>query len=52
MKIHQLADVHPDAELAGDVEVGAFAVIGPHVRIGYLELIWQIRSRLSASSPV
>ena len=34
MDIHKLADVHPDADLADDVTVGAFSVIGPHVRIG------------------
>ena len=34
MTIHKLADVHPDAQLADDVEVGAFCVIGPHVKIG------------------
>jgi len=34
MSIDQTARVHPDAELADDVEVGAFCVIGPHVRIG------------------
>lgn len=32
--IHATAVVDPRAELAADVEVGAFAVIGPHVRIG------------------
>ena len=34
MNIHKLADVHPEAELADDVEVGPFSVVGPHVKIG------------------
>ncbi|MDR0588176.1 MAG: acyl-ACP--UDP-N-acetylglucosamine O-acyltransferase [Burkholderiales bacterium] len=33
-KIHPLANVHRDAQLADDVEVGAFTVIGEHVKIG------------------
>jgi UDP-N-acetylglucosamine acyltransferase len=33
-RIHPSASVDPGAELADDVEVGAFAVIGPDVRIG------------------
>ena len=33
-KIHRLAVVDAGAELGEDVEVGPFAVIGPHVRIG------------------
>lgn len=32
--IHETAQVHSAAELAGNVEVGPFAVIGEHVRIG------------------
>ena len=34
MKIHPTALVHPDAELAEGVEVQAFTIIGPHVKIG------------------
>lgn len=34
MNIHPMAIVHPDAELAADVEVQAFSIIGPRVRIG------------------
>lgn len=34
MKIHDTAIVHPDAQLADDVEVQAFSIIGPHVSIG------------------
>lgn len=34
MKIHPSAIVHADAELAHDVEVQAFSIIGPKVRIG------------------
>ena len=32
--IHPTALVDPAAELDGDVQVGAYAIIGPHVRIG------------------
>lgn len=32
--IHATALVDPRAELAADVEIGAFSVVGPHVRIG------------------
>ena len=32
--IHPTAIVDPKAELDGSVEVGAFSIIGPHVRIG------------------
>jgi UDP-N-acetylglucosamine acyltransferase len=32
--IHQTAIVHPNAELADDVEVGAYSIIGEHVEIG------------------
>ena len=32
--IHQTAIVHPGAKLAGDVEVGAYSIIGEHVEIG------------------
>lgn len=32
--ISSLADVHPQAKLADDVEVGPFCVVGPHVTIG------------------
>jgi UDP-N-acetylglucosamine acyltransferase len=32
--IHSTAIVHPAARLAGDVEVGAYALIGEHVEIG------------------
>lgn len=34
MRIHPTAIVHPDAELAEDVEVQAYSIIGPQVRIG------------------
>ena len=34
MNIHPTAIVHPKAELADDVEVGPYSVIGEHVRIG------------------
>jgi UDP-N-acetylglucosamine acyltransferase len=34
MNIHATAVIHPDAELADDVEVQPYAVIGPQVRIG------------------
>src|SRR3989442_15212698 len=33
-QVHQTAIVHPKAELADDVSVGPFTVIGEHVRIG------------------
>jgi UDP-N-acetylglucosamine acyltransferase len=33
-RIHAQAAVDPGAELADDVEVGAFSIVGPHVRIG------------------
>ncbi len=33
-RIHAHAAVDPGAELADDVEVGAFSIVGPHVRIG------------------
>ena len=32
--VHPLSDVHPDARLAGGVEVGPFCMVGPHVSIG------------------
>jgi UDP-N-acetylglucosamine acyltransferase len=32
--IHPTAIIHPNAKLAGDVEVGAYTVIGEHVEIG------------------
>ena len=34
MQIHETSQVHPKAELADDVSVGAYCVIGEHVRIG------------------
>ncbi len=34
MRIHQWAIVDPKAELADDVEIDAFSIIGPHVSIG------------------
>ena len=34
MKIHATAIVHPDAELAEDVTIGPYTIIGAHVRIG------------------
>lgn len=33
-QIHPSSIVHPDAELADDVVVGPFCLIGPKVRIG------------------
>jgi len=33
-RIHATAQIEPGAELAADVEVGAFSVIGPHVSLG------------------
>jgi UDP-N-acetylglucosamine acyltransferase len=33
-RIAEGASVHPDAQIAEDVEIGAFSVIGPHVKIG------------------
>lgn len=33
-RIHPTALIDPAAELADDVEVGAYSIIGPHVRIG------------------
>ena len=33
-RIHPSALVHPGAQLAGDVEVGAYSVIGEHVEVG------------------
>jgi len=34
MQVHQLADVHPDAQIAENVVVGPFSVVGPQVKIG------------------
>lgn len=34
MQIHPTALIHPKAELAEDVEIGPFSVIGEHVKIG------------------
>src|SRR5262245_62074657 len=34
MKIHPTAIIDPTAELASDVQVGAYSVIGPEVKIG------------------
>ena len=33
-RIHPSAQIHQDAKLADDVEVGAFSIIGPNVEIG------------------
>jgi UDP-N-acetylglucosamine acyltransferase len=33
-RIHPTALVEPGAELAADVEVGPFSIVGPHVRVG------------------
>jgi len=33
-KIHSTAIIHPGAQLAADVEVGAYTIIGEHVEIG------------------
>ena len=32
--VHEMAIVHPDAELGTGVEIGAFSIIGPNVTIG------------------
>ena len=32
--IHSTAQIHPEAKLAADVEVGPWCIIGPHVKIG------------------
>ena len=34
MKIHPTAIISPDAEIAEDVEIGAYSIIGPDVHIG------------------
>lgn len=34
MAVDPLAQVHPEARIADDVEIGPFTVIGPHVSIG------------------
>jgi UDP-N-acetylglucosamine acyltransferase len=34
MKIHKTAVVHPNAEVAEDVEVGPYCIIGEHVKVG------------------
>jgi UDP-N-acetylglucosamine acyltransferase len=34
VRVSNLAEVHPRAELGDDVQIGPFCVIGPHVRIG------------------
>lgn len=34
MKIHKTAIVHPKSEIAADVEIGPYAIIGEHVKIG------------------
>lgn len=34
MNIHESAIIHPDAQLADDIEVQPFSIIGPHVTIG------------------
>lgn len=34
MSIHPTAIIHPRAKIAGDVEIGAYSVIGEHVSIG------------------
>lgn len=34
MSIDSSAQVHPDAEIEDNVDIGPFSVIGPHVRIG------------------
>ena len=39
MTIHTSAFIHPNAELAGEVEVGPFTTIGPEARIGEGTLI-------------
>ena len=32
-KIHNTAIIHPSAQIADDVEIGAFAVIGENVKL-------------------
>ena len=44
-RIHPTAIVHPDAQLADDVEVGAWAYVGPHCTIGVGSII-QMRAVL------
>jgi UDP-N-acetylglucosamine acyltransferase len=34
MKIHPTAIISPEAEIAEDVEIGAYSIIGPDVHIG------------------
>ena len=34
VRISSLSDVHPKAELADDVEIGPFCLVGPHVKLG------------------
>ena len=34
MAIHPTAIISPDAKLAGDIEIGAYSIIGPHVEMG------------------
>ena len=34
--IHATAVVHPGVELASDVEIGPYAIIGEHVKIEYV----------------
>jgi len=34
VRISPLADVHPQAQLGDDVEIGPFCVVGPHVSLG------------------
>ncbi len=33
-RIHRSAIVEPGAEIEPSVEIGAYAVVGPHVRLG------------------
>ncbi|MCF7792021.1 MAG: acyl-ACP--UDP-N-acetylglucosamine O-acyltransferase [Victivallales bacterium] len=33
-KIHQMSCVSPEAQIAGDVEIGPFCTVGPNVKIG------------------
>jgi UDP-N-acetylglucosamine acyltransferase len=34
MKIHPTAVIHPNAEIAEDVEIGPYCIVGEHVKIG------------------
>ena len=50
--IHPTAQVDPRAELAADVEVGAYAVVGPHVSAGAGTRIGRFRCRATVDDQV